>query len=99
MSSRTSRGQGVGRALIEADETHARATGYHEIAGDVDLGNADGIAAPLALGYTQVERAMCFHRSLRDATIRWSRHVLDASARPTLGRGPARARGNRAERR
>ena len=60
-------GQGIGRALIEAAEAHARAAGHHEIASDAELDNADGIAAHLALGYEEVERVVCFRRSLRDA--------------------------------
>ena len=59
--------QGIGRALIEAAEAHARAAGHHEIASDAELDNADGIAAHFALGYEEVERVVCFRRSLRDA--------------------------------
>lgn len=60
-------GHGIGRALVEAAESHARAAGHHEIASDAELGNLDGIAAHLALGYEEVERVVCFRRSLRDA--------------------------------
>ena len=61
------RGRGIGRALVEAAETRASAAGYHEIASDVEIDNADGINAHLALGYKEVERNVCFRRSLRDA--------------------------------
>ena len=37
-----------------------------EIASDAVLENADGIAAHLALGYEEVERVVCFRRSLRE---------------------------------
>jgi aminoglycoside 6'-N-acetyltransferase I len=59
-------GQGIGRALVEAAEAHVRAAGQYEIASDAELENTDGIAAHLALGYEQVERVVCFRRSLRD---------------------------------
>jgi len=58
--------QGIGRALVEAAEAHARAAGHHEIASDTELTNADGIAAHRAVGYEEVERVVCFRRSLRD---------------------------------
>jgi aminoglycoside 6'-N-acetyltransferase I len=56
--------RGIGRALIEAAEARARTAGHHEIASDAELGNADGIAAHVALGYQEVERLVCFRRSL-----------------------------------
>jgi aminoglycoside 6'-N-acetyltransferase I len=58
------RGRKVGRALVEAAEAHARASGYIEIASDAELENADGITAHLAVGYEEVERVVCFRRSL-----------------------------------
>lgn len=57
--------QGIGRALVEAAEAHARKAGHHEIASDSEIDNADGIAAHRALGYDEVERIVCFRRSLR----------------------------------
>jgi aminoglycoside 6'-N-acetyltransferase I len=60
-------GRGIGRALVEAAEVHARAAGHREIASDAELENTGGIAAHLALGYEEVERIVCFRRSLRDA--------------------------------
>ena len=60
-------GRGIGRALVEAAETRARADGHHEIASDAELENTDGIAAHLAAGYEEVERIVCFRRSLSDA--------------------------------
>jgi aminoglycoside 6'-N-acetyltransferase I len=56
--------RGIGRALIEAAEERARAMGYTEIASDAELENADGIAAHRAVGYQEVERVVCFRRSL-----------------------------------
>jgi aminoglycoside 6'-N-acetyltransferase I len=62
-----SQGQGIGRALIEAAEAHARAAGHHEIASDAEIENAQSIAAHRALGFDEIERVVCFRRSLRDA--------------------------------
>ncbi len=60
-------GRGIGRALVDAAHARARAAGHHEIASDAELENIGGIAAHLALGYEEVERVVCFRRSLRDA--------------------------------
>jgi aminoglycoside 6'-N-acetyltransferase I len=62
-------GRGIGRALVEAAEARARAAGYLEIASDAELENTGGIAAHLALGYEEVERVMCFRRSLPGAEV------------------------------
>jgi aminoglycoside 6'-N-acetyltransferase I len=59
--------QGIGRALVVAAEDWARAAGHHEIASDTELENGDGIAAHLALGYAEVERAVYFRKSLSEA--------------------------------
>ena len=59
--------RGIGRALVEAAEARARAMGHHEIASDSEFENADGIAAHRALGYEEIERVVCFRRSLHDA--------------------------------
>ena len=58
--------RGIGRALIEAAEAHARAEGHGEIASDTEIENQGSIAAHLALGYEEVERVVCFRRSLPD---------------------------------
>lgn len=57
--------RGIGRALVEAAEARAREMGYTEIASDAELDNADGIAAHRAVGYEEVERIVCFRRSLK----------------------------------
>ena len=57
-------GRGIGRALVEAAETHARAEGYREMASDTELENSESIAAHLACGYEEIERVVCFRRSL-----------------------------------
>lgn len=57
--------QGIGRALVEAAEARARAMGYTEMGSDAELDNADGIAAHRAVGYEEVERIVCFRRSLK----------------------------------
>ena len=59
-------GRGIGRALVEAAEAHARAQGHREMASDADVENSDGIAAHLACGYQEVERVVCFRRSFGD---------------------------------
>ncbi len=57
-------GRGIGRALVEAAEASARADGYTEMASDVLLENTESIAAHEALGYEEVERRVCFRKTL-----------------------------------
>lgn len=59
-----SRRQGIGRALIEAAEAWARASGYREIASDALIDNDISLAGHLALGYQEVERQICFIKTL-----------------------------------
>ena len=62
------RGQGIGRALMEAAQAYARAARHDEIASDAEIDNANGIAAHRALGWEEIERVVYFRRSLRDAS-------------------------------
>lgn len=61
------RGRGIGRALVEAAEAWALAAGHNEIASDAEIDNPDGIGAHRGLGYEEVERVVCFRKSLRHA--------------------------------
>jgi aminoglycoside 6'-N-acetyltransferase I len=61
----SARGRGIGRALVESAEATARSLGRHEIASDAEMENSDGIAAHLALGFQEIERVVCFRKSLR----------------------------------
>jgi aminoglycoside 6'-N-acetyltransferase I len=58
------RRRGVGRALFNAAEAWAREQRLTEIASDALIDNAVSIAAHKALGYEEVERIVCFRRSL-----------------------------------
>jgi aminoglycoside 6'-N-acetyltransferase I len=60
------RRQGVGTALVRSAEAWAREAGFHEIASDVEAANQPSLEAHRALGYEEVERTVCFRRSLRD---------------------------------
>jgi aminoglycoside 6'-N-acetyltransferase I len=60
------RGQGIGRALMETAQAYARAAGHDEIASDAEIDNANAIAAHRALGWEEIERVVCFRRSLRN---------------------------------
>jgi aminoglycoside 6'-N-acetyltransferase I len=62
-----SQGRGIGRALIEAAEAHARVAGHDEIASDAEIENAEGIAAHIAVGFEEIERVVYFRRSLDNA--------------------------------
>jgi aminoglycoside 6'-N-acetyltransferase I len=58
------RRQGWGRRLVEAAERWARDRGCPELASDVELDNARSIAAHVALGFTEVQRSVCFAKKL-----------------------------------
>lgn len=58
------RGQGLGRALVEAAEEWARRQGHTEIASDAELENRGSRRAHRALGFEEVERAVHFRKGL-----------------------------------
>ncbi|WP_266364673.1 aminoglycoside 6'-N-acetyltransferase [Tellurirhabdus rosea] len=58
------RRQGIGAALVRAAETWARQLGCTEMASDVELDNAVSLRAHAALGYDEVERLVCFRKSI-----------------------------------
>ena len=61
----SARGQGCGRALIEAAERWALARGFSEIASDTQLENRLSQDAHAALGFEETGRIVCFRKSLR----------------------------------
>jgi len=58
------RRQGIGAALVRAAEAWARARGYREFASDAQLHNVDSQRAHMALGLTEVERAVLYRKVL-----------------------------------
>lgn len=58
------RRQGVGTALVRAAEEWARAQGLVEFASDALIDNETSHRAHRALGFAEVERIVCFRRSL-----------------------------------
>lgn len=58
------RGRGVGRMLVTAVEDWARAQGCAELASDTELHNDLSAAAHAALGFSEVERIICFKKEL-----------------------------------
>lgn len=58
------RGQGVGRALVEAAERWAVGEGCTELGSDALIDNARSLAAHRALGFDEVERIVCFRKEL-----------------------------------
>lgn len=55
---------GLGRKLLAAAEGWARAKGCTEMASDALLDNVDSYRAHCRLGYAEVERQVCFRKSL-----------------------------------
>jgi phosphinothricin acetyltransferase len=62
------RGQGAGRALMQAAEDHARTAGAHQMIGGVSGENAAGIAFHAALGYAHVA-------TIREAGFKFGRFM------------------------
>jgi aminoglycoside 6'-N-acetyltransferase I len=62
--SRPLRGTGVGRALVEAAESWARARGCSEMASDRALENEASGGFHLALGFDEVHRIVCYRKEL-----------------------------------
>lgn len=58
------RRQGAGTALVRAGEVWARRQGYRELASDALLDNTTSHFAHLALGFTEVERAIRYRKLL-----------------------------------
>jgi aminoglycoside 6'-N-acetyltransferase I len=58
------RHQGVGTALLRAVEAWARERGYHELASDALLENTPSQQTHLALGFSEVERAVRYRKQL-----------------------------------
>lgn len=58
------RRQGVGAALVRAAEAWARARGLTEFASDALLENETSHRAHRALGFGEVERVVCYRKSL-----------------------------------
>jgi aminoglycoside 6'-N-acetyltransferase I len=58
------RDRGAGAALMAAAEEWARAMGCTELASDTQTYNEGSIAAHKALGFEEVERVVCFRKSL-----------------------------------
>lgn len=56
---------GVGRKLMEAAERWATARGFKEIASDTQLTNGASQDAHAKLGFEEVERVVCFRKSLK----------------------------------
>jgi aminoglycoside 6'-N-acetyltransferase I len=60
------RRNGVGAALVAAVEEWGRSQGCTELASDTEIHNVDSAAAHRALGFSEVERIVCFRKALRE---------------------------------
>jgi aminoglycoside 6'-N-acetyltransferase I len=58
------RGNGIGAALIRATEEWGRQQGCTELASDTEIANIDSAKAHRALGFSEVERIVCFRKVL-----------------------------------
>lgn len=60
----SARRKGVGTALLKAAEDWARGEGCTEFASDTEIDNDVSTAAHKALGFEEVDRIVCFRKSL-----------------------------------
>lgn len=60
------RNQGRARALLERCEQWAREKGCTEFASDCELDNEASLAFHLQVGFTEANRIICFHKTLKD---------------------------------
>jgi aminoglycoside 6'-N-acetyltransferase I len=58
---------GIGAALVAAVEDWARAQGCTELASDTNIENGISESAHAAMGFTEVERIICFKKELSPA--------------------------------
>ena len=58
------RGQGIGRALVQAAEDWAMAQGFTEMGSDTWIDNEASYRAHLAIGYKEAERLIHFKKQL-----------------------------------
>jgi aminoglycoside 6'-N-acetyltransferase I len=58
------RGRGLGRALLSAAETWARARGFTELASDTEVQNDGSLAAHLRCGFLETQRLIKFRKPL-----------------------------------
>jgi len=59
-----SRRKGVGAALLNAAEEWGRAQGCTELGSDTEICNLDSAAVHRALGFSEMERIICFRKTL-----------------------------------
>ena len=60
------RHRGLANQLLGACEVWAREKGCTEFASDCELGNGAGLSFHLSMGFTEVNRIVCFTKTLRD---------------------------------
>ena len=58
------RRDGLGSRLLRAAEAWARANDFAEMASDAELHNETSLTAHSALGFEEVERQVCFRKTL-----------------------------------
>ena len=62
------RQRGIGAALVAAVEEWGRAQGCTEMGSDTEIGNKASAAVHAAVGFVEVERIVCFRKSLAPVT-------------------------------